>query len=190
MPTAYHHYCEGAYLLHYDESGLSPLGDARSNYPRLPHIRHIGKDDLSCCKPHNVQTSLDQIRDPLCVSIQSMYFKRALSVGHFEESQPIHRLLFPKIALAAVNKPFSDLEKQSFLFAGLGSEYTPFVTSVTTRADTLSIEEICGHLLAHELCLEHTQPVIDVFDVAMHLASQNPPHCGGFLQSGQLKVHV
>jgi hypothetical protein len=82
-------------------------------------------------------------------------------------------------ALAAVNKPFNDLEKQSFLLVGLGSEYTLFVTSITTRANTLSIEEIYGHLLAHELRLVHTQPAMDVLDVVVHLASRNSPHRGG-----------
>jgi hypothetical protein len=59
MPTALHHHCKGAHLLHYDESNLYSLGDVRSNHPQVPHLRHIGKDDISCSKMQNVQQSLD-----------------------------------------------------------------------------------------------------------------------------------
>jgi thiamine pyrophosphokinase len=54
-------------------------------------------------------------------------------------------------ALAAVNKPLTAFEMVSFLLAGLGSEYDHFVTSVQTRVEPLPVEELYGHLLAHEL---------------------------------------
>jgi hypothetical protein len=57
-------------------------------------------------------------------------------------------------SFAAVNQPLIDVEQQAFLLGGLGSEYNPFIISVTTRVKPLSIEEIYGHLLAHELRLE------------------------------------
>jgi hypothetical protein len=56
--------------------------------------------------------------------------------------------------LAAVGHPLSDFEKQSFLLVGLGFDYDPFVTSVHTRVDPLSIDELFGHLLAHEMRIE------------------------------------
>jgi len=55
----------------------------------------------------------------------------------------------------------NDFEIVSFLLAGLGSDYDSFVTLVTTRVDPLFIEELYGHLLAHELQLEHQQPIVD-----------------------------
>jgi hypothetical protein len=48
----------------------------------------------------------------------------------------------------------NDFESVSFLLKGLGSDYDLFVTSVTTRVDPLSIDELYGHLLAHEMRLE------------------------------------
>jgi hypothetical protein len=57
-------------------------------------------------------------------------------------------------SLATVNQPLTDVEQQAFLLGGLGFEYDPFITSVTTRVEPLSIEEIYGHLLTHELRLE------------------------------------
>jgi len=49
-------------------------------------------------------------------------------------------------ALAVVGQPLNGFEKVSFLLAGLGSKFDPFVTSVTTRAEPLSVDEIYGHL--------------------------------------------
>jgi hypothetical protein len=49
----------------------------------------------------------------------------------------------------------STILRVSYLLAGLGSEYDLFVTSVTTRLDPLSLDELYGHLLAHELRTEH-----------------------------------
>jgi hypothetical protein len=52
-------------------------------------------------------------------------------------------------SLAAAGQPLNDFELVSFLLAGLGSEFDPFVTSVTTRVDPLSLEELYAHLLKH-----------------------------------------
>ena len=49
--------------------------------------------------------------------------------------------------LVAVGQPLNDFEIISYLLASLGPEYDPFVTSVTTRVDPLSIDELYGHLL-------------------------------------------
>jgi hypothetical protein len=57
-------------------------------------------------------------------------------------------------SLAAVNQPINAFEVVSFLLVGLSSSYDSFVTSVTTRVEPLAIEEIYGHLLAHEQQLQ------------------------------------
>jgi hypothetical protein len=44
--------------------------------------------------------------------------------------------------LAAADQPLNDFELISFLLAGLGSEFDPFATSVTTRVDPMTIEEL------------------------------------------------
>ncbi|XP_059429196.1 uncharacterized protein LOC132163015 [Corylus avellana] len=117
--------------------------------------------------------------------ILNVYFQLAtLKKANLSIVDYFHKFQTLIDALATVNKPLSDLEKQLFLLARLGSEYTPFVTFVTTRTDILSIKEIYAHLLAHELYLEQTQPAMDVSDVAVHLASQNPPHRGGCSNRG------
>jgi hypothetical protein len=50
--------------------------------------------------------------------------------------------------MATIGQPLKDFETVLYILAGLGSEYDPFVTSITTCVDPLSLEEIYGHLLA------------------------------------------
>lgn len=74
--------------------------------------------------------------------------------------------------LAAAGQPLNDFEIGSYILAGLGPEYDPFVTSVTTRVDPLTVDELYGHLLAHESRLEqHALPTTESFPSA-HLASK------------------
>lgn len=61
--------------------------------------------------------------------------------------------------LAAARQPLNSYETVSYLLAGLGTEYDPFVTSVTTRVDPLPLDELYGHLLAHKQRLEQHQPL-------------------------------
>ena len=72
----------------------------------------------------------------------------------------------------------------AFLLAGLGPDYNPFVTSVTTRVEPLSVEEIYGHLLSHELRLEHHYSSIDLSVTgaryAAHGGNSFRPHCSGY----------
>jgi hypothetical protein len=67
----------------------------------------------------------------------------------------------------------------SFLLGGLNSEYDPFVTSVTTRVDPISIDNLYSHLLAHEARLEHNNTFPDLSVSSVHIASRGSPSCGG-----------
>jgi hypothetical protein len=56
--------------------------------------------------------------------------------------------------LAVAGQPLNDFESVSFLLKDLGSKHDPFVTSVTMRVDPLSINELYGHLLVHEMRIQ------------------------------------
>jgi len=72
--------------------------------------------------------------------------------------------------LAAAGQHLNDFERTSYFLASLGSDYDPFVTSITTRRDPLSLDEIYGHLLAHEMRIEHhLKPVEHVSPAANFL---------------------
>jgi len=53
--------------------------------------------------------------------------------------------------LGAAGQHLNDFESISYLLAGLGSDYDPFVTSIKTRLDPLFAGEIYGHLLNLDL---------------------------------------
>jgi len=75
--------------------------------------------------------------------------------------------------MAAIGQPLNDFETVSYILAGLGSEYDPFVTSITTRVDPLSLEEIYGHLLAYELRLEQHLPTADIVQPSANFTSRS-----------------
>ncbi|KAF5453958.1 hypothetical protein F2P56_023662 [Juglans regia] len=57
--------------------------------------------------------------------------------------------------LAASGKPLPDPEFVTYLLSGLGSAYDVFVTSITTRAEPISSNELYQFLLIHESRLAH-----------------------------------
>jgi hypothetical protein len=57
---------------------------------------------------------------------------------------------------------------------GLGSECDPFVTSVTTRVDPLSSDELYRHLLAYEMRIEQQLPSIDLTQPSANISSRSP----------------
>jgi len=87
--------------------------------------------------------------------------------------------------LAAAGQPLNDFESVSFLLKGLGSEYDPFVTSVTTRVDPLSIDELYGHLLAHEMHLDQQTSALDLPPAAANFTNHSfPPRGRGYRGRG------
>ena len=87
--------------------------------------------------------------------MQIHYQLATLKKGNSSIAGYFHQFTTLVDTLAATVHALNDFEITSFLLAGLGSEYDFFVTSVTTRVDPLTIDELNGHLLAHELWLEH-----------------------------------
>ncbi|KAA8539386.1 hypothetical protein F0562_026078 [Nyssa sinensis] len=81
--------------------------------------------------------------------------------------------------LAAVDQPLNNYELVYFLLAGLGLDYDSFVTSVTTKGEPLSLEDLYGHLLAHEKRLEQHQAAVDLTVANANFTSRNTTNCGG-----------
>lgn len=53
--------------------------------------------------------------------------------------------------MASVGQPLRDEELISYILAGLDANYNPLVTSITTRADTMSLNDVYAHLLTFEM---------------------------------------
>uniref|UniRef100_A0A2N9HTS2 Reverse transcriptase Ty1/copia-type domain-containing protein n=1 Tax=Fagus sylvatica TaxID=28930 RepID=A0A2N9HTS2_FAGSY len=122
-------------------------------------------------------------------TMQIHYQLATLRKGDLSIADFFHRFTGLADTLAAIDQPLADYELVSFLMAGLGSEYDSLVTSVQTRADPLSLEELYGHLLAHELRLVQNQPSVDLSMATAHFANKTSSTRGGrggrYSNSGQ-----
>jgi hypothetical protein len=99
------------------------------------------------------------------------------------------RLKQTAATLAAAGHPLSDYEFTTPLLAGLGPEYNPLVMSVTTRIEPLTMDDLLGHLLAHETRhKQHHQN--DNFLVTANLASRGRnSHRGRGQHLGSIRTH-
>lgn len=64
--------------------------------------------------------------------------------------------------LAIVAQPVSDSDLASSLLSGLGSEYEAFITSMTTRVKSITLDDLTRFLLCQEVHLEESSTSIDV----------------------------
>jgi hypothetical protein len=91
--------------------------------------------------------------------------------------------------LAAAGHPLSDYEFTTSLIAELGPEYDPLVMSVTTRIEPLTMDNLLGHLLAHETKLEKHHRNDD-FLVAANIASRGRnSYRGRGRHPGSMRTH-
>ena len=85
--------------------------------------------------------------------MQIHYQLATLKKGDSSVADYFHRFTGLADTLAAIDHLLHDFELVSFLLAGLGPDFDSFVTSVKIRADPISLEDLYGHLLSHELHL-------------------------------------
>jgi hypothetical protein len=71
--------------------------------------------------------------------------KRDLSVADF-----YRKITGLASELAVAGAPLRDDEILSYLFAGLPADYDPFVMSMTTKNEELSLDDVFSHLLVFE----------------------------------------
>jgi hypothetical protein len=90
----------------------------------------------------------------------SAYFQKAQGLSHL---------------LAAVGKPIEASELVSHILAGLGAEYDPLVTSVTTRQDSISLNDLYGFILSYELRLEQHKSAIEINISTANTAQRQSP---------------
>jgi hypothetical protein len=83
--------------------------------------------------------------------------KGALSIfAYYQKAQGFSHLL------VAIGKPIDASKLISHILAGLGPEYDPLVTSVTTRQDSISLNEVYSFMLSYEMRLEQHKSSIDL----------------------------
>jgi hypothetical protein len=109
--------------------------------------------------------------------IMQVHFQLAtLKKGNSSITNYFHKLKTPNDTLAACGQLLNDFEAVSFLLARLG--FDPLVTSVTTRVDHISRDDIYGLLLAHEMRLEQQLANIDISNATAHVTTRNSGNSG------------
>lgn len=79
-------------------------------------------------------------------------------------------------ALLAIGQPLTDSELISYILVGLSPKYDSLITSLTTRLDPMSLQEVYGHLLTYELRLEHQNTTLDITVASVNTLSKGKTH--------------
>ena len=111
---------------------------------------------LGCNTSHTLWVALECMfisQSQACV-MQIQYQLATSKKGNSNVIDYFQRMHSLGDTLATIGQALLDIEMSSYILDGLRTEYNPFVTSVTTRVDPLSLDELYGYLLAHEQCLE------------------------------------
>jgi hypothetical protein len=74
--------------------------------------------------------------------------------------------------LVAIDEPLKESETISYILDGLSTNYDPLVTSITTRVEPISMEDLYGHLLTHEQRIEIHNSALDLSSSSVNVA-----HC-------------
>ena len=112
-------------------------------------------------------------------TMQIHYQLATLKKGDSSIADYFHKFTGLADTLAAIDHPLKEFELVSFLLAGLGPDFDSFVTSVKIRTDPLSLEDLYGHLLSHELHLAQNQPSVDLsFGTAHFVQKISSTHDG------------
>ena len=112
-------------------------------------------------------------------TMQIHYQLATLKKGDSSIADYFHKFTGLADTLAAIDHPLKEFELVSFLLAGLGPDFDSFVTSVKICTDPLSLEDLYGHLLSHELHLAQNQPSVDLsFGTAHFVQKISSTHDG------------
>jgi hypothetical protein len=101
-----------------------------------------------------------------------------LKKGNSSLTNYFYKLKTLSDTLVACGQPLNDFEAVSFLLAGLGLKFDPLVTSVTTRVDPISRDDIYGLLLAHEMRLKQQMANTNLSNATAHVTAQNSSTSG------------
>jgi hypothetical protein len=141
---------------------------------------------IGCATAHDLWTTLVTMFASQARSrVMQIHYQLATSKkGNSSSTEYFQTIKAMSDNMAAAGQHLNDFESVSYLLAGLGSEYDPFVTSVTTRLDPLSIDELYGHL-AHEMRIEHHLSSNEQSQPLAHFSAWAPlPHGHGYRDRG------
>jgi hypothetical protein len=80
--------------------------------------------------------------------------------------------------LAAIGKRLEDEELITYMLRGLGPNYDPLITSITTRTDSYTVSDVYAHMLNFEMRQELNNLALGHMSSA-NAAGRSPGHGGG-----------
>uniref|UniRef100_A0A2N9FB01 Retrotransposon Copia-like N-terminal domain-containing protein n=1 Tax=Fagus sylvatica TaxID=28930 RepID=A0A2N9FB01_FAGSY len=81
--------------------------------------------------------------------------------------------------LVAVDQSLKDFDLVSFFLAGLGSDYDALVTAIQQRRGDVTLDELYGDFLSHELRLAQHQPSVDLSLASANFTNRSSSNRGG-----------
>jgi len=127
------------------------LGEKIMNVPLLRKMKSTSRSiwvTLETLFSARSQSRILQLKQQL-----SNLKKGAQSIsGYFQKAQGFAHLL------AAIGKPIDNSELIFHILAGLGAEYDPLVTSVTTRQDSISLNDLYSHMYVLKTINQRQRP--------------------------------
>ena len=136
---------------------------------------------VKCSTSHEVWTTLKRMftAHSRARSMNIHYQLATLKKGDSSIADYFHKFTHLTDTLAAVAQPLPPHEALSFLLAGLGSDYDSLVTSVKTQVLPMSLDDLYGHMLSHELRLAQNQPTVDLSNVSANFTKNSYSTRGG-----------
>uniref|UniRef100_A0A2N9EJB6 Reverse transcriptase Ty1/copia-type domain-containing protein n=2 Tax=Fagus sylvatica TaxID=28930 RepID=A0A2N9EJB6_FAGSY len=136
---------------------------------------------VKCSTSHEVWTTLERMftAHSWARTMNIHYQLATLKKGDSSIADYFHKFTHLTDTLAAVAQPLPPHEALSFLLAGLGSDYDSLVTSVKTQVHPMSLDDLYGHMLSHELWLAQNQPTVDLSNVSANFTNKSYSTHGG-----------
>lgn len=91
--------------------------------------------------------------------------------------------------LVTIRQPLTDCELISYILVGLGINYDPLITSITTRLEPMNLQETYGHLLNYELRLEQQHASLNLHNATANIVSRQSSNNGRTCDSNNFSKH-
>ena len=106
-------------------------------------------------------------------SMNTHYQLATLKKGDSSITDYFHKFTHLTDTFATVAQPLPPHEALSFLLVGLGFDYDSLVTSIKTQVHPMSLDDLYGHMLSHELRLAQHQPTVDLSNVSANFTNES-----------------
>ncbi|KAF5460471.1 hypothetical protein F2P56_020335 [Juglans regia] len=146
---------------------------------------------IECTTSLEVWTTLQNLHSAQSSAhfIQNQYQLATLKKGSESISEYYHKAQSLAASIGAAGHPLSTSQFSIYLLAGLGSDYEPIVTSITTRPEPLSSHQIYSYLLNYESRLAHqAQSLLSGTNFAADATSTRAPSSSGYPNRGRTNM--